>query len=575
MSSTLHSSTPSITASSLNGGRRNVIGLSTSIVKLALILTTALGNALAAPLLGEDGSISITRHGHSEPSVPLTTTELIVDVLMIAALVLGGGLCAGLTLSLMGLDSVNLQVLSTAGSPTEMRNATKVLRLLERGRHWVLVVLLLSNVIVNEALPVFLSDLDFGGGVAAVLVSTILIVIFGEVLPQSICARYGLSIGAACAPFVWILMIVLSPIAWPTAKLLDWSLGEDHGTTYKKAELKTFVSLHQQLGTENLNEDEVTIIRAVLDLNDKTVKDVMTPIQDVFIMSSDTILDDDGVGKLVQSGYSRVPVHEKGKPDSIIGMLLVKDLISYDPDDGKEVASFQLRPLPETAPDLTLLSTLNYFQTGRSHMLLVSTSPGEPKGAIGIVTLEDVVEELIGEEIIDETDVWVDVHNRVRVTRNPKETAPSNADLGPLVRGIIERRRMGGLKQKAGSTAPLNKTVDRVLVKGNDSPARNTYDTESHRANPRGDLSKRSSSVNTEPGYGENRHERMPRTLTLLDGENDVPENESVDESTLVNEPQQKARGRTSVRRNTNPQSSKSQNDERQPLLGNGNSSRK
>lgn len=274
-------------------------------------------------------------------------------------------------------------------------------------------------------------------------------------------------------------MVVLAPIAWPTAKLLDWSLGEDHGTTYKKAELKTFVSLHQQLGTENLNEDEVTIIRAVLELNDKTVQDVMTPIQDVFVMSADTVLDEEGVGRLVQSGYSRVPVHEKGKPDSILGMLLVKDLIAYDPEDGKEVSTFPLRPLPETAPDLTLLSTLNYFQTGRSHMLLVSTSPGESRGALGVVTLEDVVEELIGEEIIDETDVWVDVHNRVRVSRKP-QGAQGEADLGPLVRGIIERRRMGGLKQRTplkssyGATGAAlgNKALDRVLVKRPNSPAR-------------------------------------------------------------------------------------------------------
>lgn len=580
----MSSSISSSTFRSSNNPVGNAVGFSSSIVKLALILTTALGNALAAPLMGEQDSnkfystllqIRSARHHHDEPAGPRTTSELIIDVLSIAALVLGGGLCAGLTLSLMGLDSVNLQVLSTAGSPGEKKNARKVLRLLERGRHWVLVVLLLSNVIVNEALPIFLSDF---GGTAAVLVSTLLIVIFGEVLPQSICARYGLSIGAACAPFVWVLMVVLSPIAWPTAKLLDWSLGEDHGTTYKKAELKTFVSLHQQLGTENLNEDEVTIIRAVLDLNDKTVKDVMTPIQDVFVMSADTVLDDAGVGKLVQSGYSRVPIHEKGKPDSIMGMLLVKDLISYDPDDGKEVASFQLRPLPETAPDLTLLSTLNYFQTGRSHMLLVSTSPGEPKGAIGIVTLEDVVEELIGEEIIDETDVWVDVHNRVRVTRNPKEAGPGasgGADLGPLVRGIIERRRMGGLKQKAGSAAPLSKAVDRVLVKATDSPSRNSYDTELPRRNSTSKPGRqtRSSSVPGGDHSPGGRHvgsptRISPRTGNLLDGDSDGHETESLD-ATLVNEPQEFTRPAFRTR------NSRSQTDERRPLLGNGNSSRK
>ncbi len=146
----------------------------------------------------------------------------------------------------------------------------------------------------------------------------------------------------------------------PTAKFLDWCLGEEHGTTYRKAELKTFVSLHQQIGTEHLHEDEVTIIRAVLELNDKTVRDVMTPIEDVFIMSSDTILDEQGVAKLVRSAYSRVPIHEPGKKDAIVGMLLVKNLIQYDPEDAQAVSSFHLTPLPEaaaTSPSSTASTT--------------------------------------------------------------------------------------------------------------------------------------------------------------------------------------------------------------------------
>jgi metal transporter CNNM len=398
--------------------------------------------------------------------------------------------------------------------------------------------------------------------------STALIVIFGEVLPQSICARYGLSIGAACAPLVWILMIVLSPIAWPTAKLLDWSLGEDHGTTYKKAELKTLVSLHQQLGTEHLNDDEVTIIRAVLDLNDKTVQDVMTPIQDVFIMSSDTVLDEEGVDKLVQSGYSRVPVHDKGKPDSILGMLLVKDLITYDPEDGKEVGTFNLRPLPETAPDLTLLSTLNYFQTGRSHMLLVTDNPGQPKGALGVVTLEDVVEELIGEEIIDETDVWVDVHNRVRVSgrRNGSTTEANgtpDTDLGPLVRGIIERRRMVGLKQRttplkstydsagAGNKATAAKAIDKVHMKRPPSPAL------SQGAN--GDYNvKRSMSWSSQRTAGDNKTDSEQHTNSSTNGDPNSGEshNTTLVDTTISEAPAQEDDGKTAE-------------GERQPLLGN------
>ncbi|KAJ1020663.1 hypothetical protein NDA16_004056 [Ustilago loliicola] len=411
---------------------------------------------------------SASRHHHDQDDpVSDNPLKLTLDILTIAALVVLGGIFAGLTLGLMGLDMVNLQVLASSGSEKERKHATKVLRLLEKGRHWVLVVLLLGNVIVNETLPVFLSD--FGGGLAAVLTSTLLIVVFGEIVPQSICARYGLAIGAFCAPMVHITMLVLAPIAWPTAKLLDWCLGEEHGTTYRKAELKTFVSLHQQIGTEHLHEDEVTIIRAVLELNDKTVRDVMTPIEDVFIMSSDTILDEEGVAKLVQSGYSRVPIHEPGKKDAIVGMLLVKNLIQYDPEDAQAVSSFHLTPLPEASTDLTLLDCLNYFQQGRSHMILVSNYPGESRGALGVVTLEDVIEEMIGEEIVDETDIYVDVHNKIKVVRNQRS---SSKDAGhnwqPLIRGIIERRRKLGGPMKA----PLRSSYGTIGIMDTDSNAK-------------------------------------------------------------------------------------------------------
>lgn len=85
----------------------------------------------------------------------------------------------GLTLGLMGMDETNLHVLIQSGTESERKNATKVLKLLDRGKHWVLVTLLLSNVIVNETLPIILDGL-LGGGWKAVVISTALIVIFGE-----------------------------------------------------------------------------------------------------------------------------------------------------------------------------------------------------------------------------------------------------------------------------------------------------------------------------------------------------------------------------------------------------------
>jgi metal transporter CNNM len=233
------------------------------------------------------------------------------------------------------------------------------------------------------------------------ILTVVLPVIFGEIIPQSICVRYGLPIGAWMSPLVLVLMYILGPVAWPTAKLLDKLLGEDHGTTYKKAGLKTLVTLHKTLGAagEQLNQDEVTIISAVLDLKAKTVGSIMTPMEDVFTMSADTILNEETMDIILGAGYSRIPIYEPGNNKNYVGMLLVKILITYDPEDGKRVRDFALATLPETRAETSCLDIVNFFQEGKSHMVLVSEFPGDDHGALGVVTLEDVIEELIGEYV--------------------------------------------------------------------------------------------------------------------------------------------------------------------------------
>ena len=123
----------------------------------------------------------------------------------------------------------------------------------------------------------------------------------------------------------------------------------------------------------------------------------MTPMDDVFVMDEDTVLDQDMIDMILSAGYSRIPIHESGNPTNFLGMLLVKILITYDPEDCLRVKDFPLATLPETRPETSCLDIVNYFQEGKSHMVLVSESPGNPHGAIGVVTLEDVIEELIGE----------------------------------------------------------------------------------------------------------------------------------------------------------------------------------
>ncbi|KAG6900363.1 hypothetical protein C0993_011994 [Termitomyces sp. T159_Od127] len=416
----------------------------------------------------------------AEPGSPEFWFHLTVSAL----LVLLGGVFAGLTLGLMGLDDLHLRVLATSSEdPYEQQNAKQVLRLMSRGRHWILVVLLLCNVVINESLPIFL-DSAIGGGIAAVAISTTAIVIFGEcvlqcsvrhhfepdlgnrIIPQAVCVRYGLAIGARCAPLVLALMWILSPIAYPIAKLLDWVLGGNEHNTYKKAELKSFLQFHRT-GAEPLRDDEINILNGVLELNTKKAESIMTRIETGHrhIELGYHIGSRQGgfhVGDSppptfpkfiimlhffrLSSGYSRFPVHTPEDPTAFIGLLLIKKLLTYDPAKALPVSAFPLSILPEAHPSINCFQALDYFQTGRAHLLLISETPGQAGGAIGVITLEDVIEEIISEEIVDETDRYEDNQSKRSARR-----MTNNA----IMRGIVERQRRSDSLSIRSDSSPL------------------------------------------------------------------------------------------------------------------------
>lgn len=144
-----------------------VLGLS-KVLFLALCQTTTVR---ALPVRVSQYLYNVADEPHpKQPADPSLWMYLAVA----AALVLLGGAFAGLTIALMGQDEIYLQVIEDSGEGAEKKNAGKVLRLLKRGKHWVLVTLLLSNVITNETLPIVL-DRSLGGGWPAVLGSTVLI----------------------------------------------------------------------------------------------------------------------------------------------------------------------------------------------------------------------------------------------------------------------------------------------------------------------------------------------------------------------------------------------------------------
>ncbi|KAJ2699393.1 hypothetical protein FB645_005333 [Coemansia sp. IMI 203386] len=458
--------------------------MSVGIALLCAITTRASGWPLgpqASAIPPGDGS------GEEAP-IPPDSADFYVRLVFCAVLVVAGGLLAGLTLGLMSLDETNLHILATSGTPVQQKYARRIQPIRKNG-HWLLVTLLLGNTVINETLPIVMDSI-LGGGVMAILVSTASIVVFGEILPQSLCARYGLAIGAFFAYPVRLLQYALSPLGYPIALLLDYVLGPDHGVIYKKAELKELVSLSDTAHGGTLSADEVTIIRGALELGEKLVVEVMTELKNVYMVDIDARLDRQLLTEMLRQGHSRVPVYENNRAN-VVGVLLVKSLILLDPDDEVPVRDVRIADIPLVTPDISLYDILNAFQEGGSHMAVVvgprnsmqaplalmsagipapglnestplledGASPGPSQAAtrvvtpspvplvrklsgyirgthkvfgeiseetvrefepIGIITLEDVIEELIQEEIIDETDVFVDMRQKIKVMRAVK-----------------------------------------------------------------------------------------------------------------------------------------------------------
>ncbi|KAJ7039205.1 hypothetical protein C8F04DRAFT_1320470, partial [Mycena alexandri] len=316
----------------------------------------------------------------------------IVFVVLIPVLVLLSGVFAGLTLGYMSLDQTQLNVLCLSGTPEQRKYAQKILPIRQNG-HLLLVTLLLANMIVNESLPI-IADPILGGGVQSVVVSTVLIIIFAEIIPQSLFTRYGLYLGAKGAPFTRVLIYGLGFIAWPVAKLLEFVLGSHHGLIYRRAELKELIAMHSssQHHGGDLKVDTVTIIAATLDLQEKVVREAMTPIEEVFMLSIEAKLDYDLLKKIVATGHSRIPVYEEidapvavrvvdrsvkpaaapPKVKKILGILLVKQLVLLDPKDAVPLRTVPLNMVSFVPNNQSLLGILDKFQEGRSHIAVVS-----------------------------------------------------------------------------------------------------------------------------------------------------------------------------------------------------------
>ena len=318
------------------------------------------------------------------------------------------GLFSGLNLGIVGLDPSYLELLSLGPyeSKEDERNAQyakKILPLRKRG-NLLICVILLGNVSVTSLLSILMADLT--SGVVGVVVSTVIIMLFGEILPQALFSRHALKLGAHCIWILYLCAFVTFPISFPLSAILDKLLGEDVGNVYNKARMKKMFELYER---ENLLDPaERRILTAALDLQDKTAAHAMRKLEEVFMLDIDSVLDKQLLRDIYNQGYSRIPVYQNQR-DSIVGLLFARDLILINPEVTPQITIRQLssiivKTVLQIDHATKLEPILSYFKKGHSHMGIVTQveTVDEDKDpqlkVLGVVTLDDIIEELVQRE---------------------------------------------------------------------------------------------------------------------------------------------------------------------------------
>lgn len=350
----------------------------------------------------------------------LEAIPFVLQIFLIIFLISLSALFSGLTLGLLGLDVTGLEIVMEGDDEIRAEEARKVYTVRKNGNR-LLCTLLLGNVAVNAFLSILMGE--YFGGVVGLLGSTIMIVIFGEIVPQALCARYALQIGSRTVPLVRAIMFVMYPFSAPLAFVLNKTLGNELPTTYSSAELSKLLQIHVKEG--RFDQETAEAMTGALKYKDITVKEVMTSISHTYMLNVDERLNFETIATIFKTGYSRIPVYEVSK-NNIIGLLFVKDLIFVDPEDETPVRNFvQIfgRGVHVVWPDDKLGDVLRELKKGKSHMALVRDVNNEDETQDpfyeikGIITLEDIIEEIIGGEIVDETDAFVDGQHLVKVDR--------------------------------------------------------------------------------------------------------------------------------------------------------------
>jgi CBS domain containing-hemolysin-like protein len=355
---------------------------------------------VALPLV----SIAIAQIPGTRQGVSLPQVGLLVLMLLLSALL------SGSETALTALGEWKIRQLREDGL-----DPTGAFALLERQPTRFITTLLIGNNLVNIAATALITQIaiqlsrtyGFGESLAvgyATGVTTVLVLIFGEITPKSIAVHHAVAFSRAVIRPVYVLSVVLYPVGlaftWITSSVLRLFRLEPTGNPLlTENELRLMLRSAEESGVIEAQEEEM--IKGIIDLEETVVREVMTPRVDVVAVAEDATMMD-LLRLTTEHGYSRLPAF-RDTIDDVRGIVYARDLLPYlgRPEALQDTHVADLMTPPQYVPEtLSILNLLRDMRIRKNHMAIVVDEFG---GTAGVVTLEDIIEEITG-EIYDETD---------------------------------------------------------------------------------------------------------------------------------------------------------------------------
>lgn len=317
------------------------------------------------------------------------------QIIVLIALILLSGFFSSAETALFSISKVKARHIAKSKG-----RANTLIKKMKEDPHKLLSTILIGNNLVNVAASALATALTIklfahhAVGIATGIM-TLAILIFGEIFPKSIATRNN----------IFIARIVIIPLYWlsllfsPIILFLNFIPRVTHKIQRKhrvtEEELKTFVEVVEEEG--EIKEEEKELIQNIFEFDDTNASEIMTPRGDMFVIDADENLD---LEAIIQSGYTRIPVIE-GDIDHVVGILNIKDLFMEQAKGNGEIDVRKIMNKPYFVPEYKKLdSLLQQFKKRKQHMAIIVDEYG---GVSGLITLEDALEEIVG-EIVDETD---------------------------------------------------------------------------------------------------------------------------------------------------------------------------